>query len=687
MGKKRNQSKDDVGSSLADLNLIRRAKYLKAKEMLQDLENAKKRDVPIQFITLIKQYDDGSDEEIYIDLDCMLQIFSYLNPSELLLHVGLVCKSWYFLSIRTNFLWQNLYYSEFGDETSRPVYNAIIDENDDSEFDGQWKKMYAYRVDLRNKWYNNHPDRIGYLDILQSEYSRNKNKNTNKGELFKKDAHLACISEEELVSEETSDRKLYRINPEDRAQITKLCLVGNDRLLSGDARGVIKLFNLRSYQQVKKFVGAHDTSISNIVCILPEQQLSETPSQFMSPSKFKLEPNYTYFLSTGLQSQEINVWHLETGLLLKKLRGEHAVETCFGATTKMRHPVVGMKVSRFCGQPVLVVVSLKTIEIYDLTTFVLLRIIKPFYKPKEKGAARKKLIDAFIEKLRGEYNSEDEEEQEDDEVDDDAMHDAGHAPATTITKFEILDDNTIAIVSGDQIIRVYNVSLSLCIKTMDMKKTKVLDVENYNRPTSLESFKKLYRKFEVHEQIIVTGIYKTNIDGQFCATVVIGSNNDPYNYAASNAKTFIKYFDYRFGIENPVRSVKLDVKDSYDYYGYRHSYNSNYFDDDKIIISTYSSICIAGRRDGIVKQSIQHPLNLSYSVSTYYADERFLIMGTSFGGIIALDFGGNLLYWSNLKGRRLLDETSTTGSAASATNDTDVEHTTSMAEHMDESQD
>ncbi|KAG2393916.1 hypothetical protein C9374_003680 [Naegleria lovaniensis] len=663
MSKKRSKSKD-AGSSLADLNLIRKAKYLKEKEMLQDLENAKKRDVPIQYITLIKQYDDGSDdEEIYISLDCMLQIFSYLTPSELLLHVGLVCKSWYFLSIRTNFLWQNLYYSEFGDESSRPVYDAIIDENDDSEFDGQWKKVYGYRVDLRNKWYNNHPDRIGYLDILHSEYARNKNKNTNKGELFKKDAHLACISEEDLVTEDASDKKLYRIDPADRAQISTLCLVGSDRLLSGDARGVIKLFNLRSYQQVKKFVGAHDTSISNIVCILPEQQLSESPSQVTSPSKFKLDPNCTYFLSTSLHSCDINVWQLETGLLLKKLRGEHVVETCFGATTKMRHPVVGMKVSKFCGQYVLVVVSLKTIEIYDLTTFVLLKIIKPFYKPKQKGILQKKLIDAAIEKLRGEYDS-DEEEQGDDEFDDDTMHDAGHAPATTITKFEVLDDNNIAIVSGDQVIRIYNMSLSLCIKAIDMKKTKVLDIENYNRPTSLESFKKLYRKFSAHEQIIVTGIYKTNIDGQFCATVVIGSNSDPYNYAASNTKTFIKYFDYRFGIENPVRSVKLEtVKNSYDYYGYGYSSHSNYFDDDKIIISTYSDICIVGRKDGIVKQSIQYPLNLTYNVSTYYADERFLIIGTSFGGIIALDFGGNLLYWSNLKGRTLLDETVTTSSA------------------------
>jgi len=250
MTKKR--AKASLSESLADVFKIKHQRFMEQKSRLKDLENAQKRDIPIQYITLIKQYDDGSDEEIYISLDPMLQIFSYLTPFELMLKVGLVCKSWYFLSLRTNFLWQNLYNKEFGDETSQPV-NDTINEEDDSEFDGHWKKVFGLRIDLRNKWYSAHPDRVGYLDILESEYSRNKTRNPNKRELFKRDSHLACISEDDIVKEEP-EKKLYRVDPSDRGAISKMCLVGSDRLLSGGKYFTLQRNNLyrpkRCYQIV-----------------------------------------------------------------------------------------------------------------------------------------------------------------------------------------------------------------------------------------------------------------------------------------------------------------------------------------------------------------------------------------------------------------------------------------------------
>ena len=45
-----------------------------------------------------------------------------------------------------------------------------------------------------------------------------------------------------------------------------------------------------------------------------------------------------------------------------------------------------------------------------------------------------------------------------------------------------------------------------------------------------------------------------------------------------------------------------------------------------------------------------------YNIGAYHVDERFLIVGTTIGGIVVHDFGGNLLYWSDMKGRKLLQE-------------------------------
>ncbi|EFC49280.1 hypothetical protein NAEGRDRAFT_78227 [Naegleria gruberi] len=642
---RRNPASGDGAQSLEELNRIRKEQYLKKKAMLQDLVNAQKKDIPIQYIILIKQYEDETFDEIYVALDPMLHIFSFLSPHDLLLKVGLVCKSWYFLSFRTNFLWQSLYYKEFGDVQARPIHTALLDEDDDSEFDGHWKKVFSFRVDLRNKWYNNSPDRVGYCDIMESEIVKStRTKYTNKGELFRKDAHTACVGEDEIGTE-SENKKLYRVNPEDRSTITTMCLIGSDRLLAGDARGVIKLFNLRSFQQVKKFVGAHQTSVHKIVAITPEHLKFKSDDMSVLGYSFKLEATHHYFLSNDFQNNSICVWDLETGLLLKRFRGTDKVHSVSGSSTHLNGTVLDMRICTINEYgPVLFVITPKNVEIYELNTLRLLKLYRPFYEPKKHEIVTKKLIDAAIESFdKDDIEVEQEEEEADDNFDDDT---GMNQPSKTLVCFELLDGNTFAFVSGDMKLYVYNLSNGICVKKMDMKHTKMLDIDNYNRPTSIDSFKKKYNKFK-ESDVLITQIAKTNLEGQIA--LVLSLRPSGYN-GYDPLKSYIKYFDYRFGCENPVRSCQVG---NYDYY----SSGKIFFDDDKIIQCTQSHIQLLGRWDGTLKQELLPTLNVGYyTIANFIADDRFLIMGTSFGGIVVNDYGGNLLYWSDLKGRKLVDD-------------------------------
>ncbi|KAL9655059.1 hypothetical protein ABK040_008842 [Willaertia magna] len=590
----------------------------------------------------------------------MLQIFSYLTPHELIFNIGLVCKSWYFLSIKTNFIWEYLYNKEFEDENCKPsTYEEELDE--DKSFNGYWKQLYTYRMSIRNRWLENKPDRLGYLDMLETEYSKNKLKrNPNAGSSFSKDHHLACISEEELIKDDSNEKKLYRVDPQDRSDIVKLCLIGSDRLLSGDSRGVIKLFSLRTFQMLRKFVGGHSTSIKELLFISSEQlkEASSLREDGNMNTKFKLDLNHNYFLSTENYNAIINVWDLDNGLLVKKIRADKPIEFLNEIDKddlKLRSPVTSIELIKTSFGLTLVVCSLSTIEFYDLITLALIKSINIFKKPKPTVSTTTKTTEAppvprqrtLFDEMEEEENANNEEEEE--EVDD---NNDDFNNTNVITGFTLLDENTIAVMTGKMMIYIYNVNISFCVKKIDLTKTKLLEVENYNRPLTPEAYCKVYNKFTTFERIVSTNLQKVkNNPNQLSVCITIS----PQDYMGQT-KTFVKFIDYRLGIEVPTKSIKIDVgKKMYNYGYYNTGVNGKqlYMDEDKIVHASNNTVFISGRKDGTIKQELSQSLNVTYYVTALYSDERYLILGTNFGGIIVLDYGGQLFYWNDLKGRKV----------------------------------
>ena len=406
---------------------------------------------------------------------------------------------------------------------------------------------------------------------------------------------------------------------------------------------------------MRKFVGGHNAVIKDILVITPEQLATGAENVLVTKSIFKLDPSHSYFLSNELYSATINVWDLESGLLIKRFRGEDPIEPVNDSEkpTRFRYPLVKMQVYQVqSGENVLIVASQKTIEIYNLNTLKLIQSIQPFKKPTTVKPS-KKLIDTAIERLNG--NDSDDEEEEDDAMNDDEDPNMFNPNQKSIISFDMLDDHTIAFVTGDCNIHIYNLNARVCIKKMDMKKCKILDVENYNRPTSLEGFSKVYHKYAANSNISITEICKCKTNSnQFSVNLSIMPEPGVYD---KPPKTYIKYFDYRFGSENPTKSIRLEVPKNNGYYGYyAGNASSLFFDEDKIITSNGGpTVSVLSRKDGKIKNEVDQALNVAYSITSVLADHRWLILGTSFGGIVTLDFGGSLFYWSDLKGRRLTE--------------------------------
>ncbi|KAL0490432.1 F-box/WD repeat-containing protein [Acrasis kona] len=217
---------------IQDLEFFRRQAREKYSVSVQNKEitDQKLNNTDVQPLFVVRP--DGAE---YIPNEVMIQITLYMDY-KMLCTFGSVCGGWYFLSTKCNAPWRNLFSKEFRKKVESP---SLFDD-----FDGLWRSKFMRSHIMRTNWMKAKVQSTSYYDF--SPHEINTSTRTSKysnDPAFRKDRYIVG---------QTPDESDDQHEEEQRFMINKSVLY-QDKLITGDNGGNIKVFNTKTKQVIKKF--------------------------------------------------------------------------------------------------------------------------------------------------------------------------------------------------------------------------------------------------------------------------------------------------------------------------------------------------------------------------------------------------------------------------------------------------
>jgi WD40 repeat protein len=573
--------------SLSELRSLARERYLKEQErirQLTELENS----IDIQPISIRGNKDDDGVQGENIPVELMIYIFMHLTPRDICGSISLVCKGWYFVSMRCDQIWRFMYSIAFDpvnswnkEELEEDMPLLTSEQERQHVFSGFWVKKFSARLALRRRWIKNKPYSQGFLDMLPREMKNEK----ERDHTFLKNQYL--VGQESV---DTNEKKYSLIAK--RSLVQHLALAG-DKLISTDDHSRIKVWSLRTYQMlslIETNLGINDVAASNdTIFVACNQSL------------------FAYELRTGLLLGDIRNGIQRTNF--QEVRGINRIGSVLNVDLRKLH--IDMNAGLlFATTPL-------SVEIYDLAS------------RSYKYSLLLKRMNRQARRFSSNLNDSDS--------------DMDNLPNITTENWNNMSgillhskENILAVLSNESTIKLYDIRYGVCIKTLDLLeilRKKMLATTNIPE-VSIKYFKIM------NNQIIA----------------VIVELRQPNRGGANH---YLRYLNFSAGIlsnKYPGFKIKIPRSRGRDYFR-NHTY-SFYMDSDKIVATGQQSI-LFDVNNGQPLCTIPLTITAHYChIVTSLVNEGFLINGLSFGGIIALNFGGPQFYWAGLEHGHKLASTS-----------------------------
>jgi WD40 repeat protein len=569
------------------------------------------------------------DEVEFVPNDVMLQIFVFAGHKDLVKRIGAVCRGWNFIATKSNKIWRELYESFFVRNKNSIVFEDESGDNTGT-FDGVWRRNFVYRFQLRNRWRNNKPHSVECIDVLQEELVKKRESRRRGDHMFSKDQFLVGQSD----SEDTVKKNLYSVDVLTRTTISALAL-DNYHLISGDITGKIKVFSLHSKQLVKQMNG-HTASILTLTVESEKRRL--------------------YSVSSDCQ---VLIWDLDTSLCngMMKIR-----------TTSQTHEVYVVDLQIDTINRNLYIATSICIEVYDLDTCEFKFFLHPYVK-KQNLANRRNIRngedqemdegfrrvedhdDTIMENFHNAFDAinipppRDNRQQQQDEDDGEEIEQRNYITHMCINATVEYPRVAVCLSNGD--VKIWHIFNKFGLNIKNIKLNNV--ISHYGGQT-LGGFVITAPATDNSIRPVVQSIrFEDNRPNQ----ILFVLRHEPVQVDYSrNRNTFLQIVDIGTGSEIIRKRVKLASVAINHYYT---NQSFIYYDDDKIVRVSETEVIVYDRENGLKCCNITLPTFVfHFSITRILCDEKCLVLGTNFGGIIYIDFGGNLTYWRNMSGGQQL---------------------------------
>lgn len=539
---------------------------------------------------MVVDHEQEEDEESYLPVDCMIHIFSFLRPTDLCHVVSLVCKGWRYVGQRSDSIWRVHYFRHFEPKTIQN-WDRWLSQHQDSGDEEEGGGAFS------GTWIEQFKER----SILRQKWYHNKPHSVGhldilQKELLKDRARDGTFSRDLYIvgqdSHRVEERRAgYSIDVSKRTQVDKMTIVG-DKLVSVDSAQRIKIWNLRTNQMIQMIEG-NGSEITDIAAT----------------------KNHIYIAS----GQMLLVYDMQTGLMLNELRSKVRktdLRELYGlnqSNNAANEPLLKLCLNR--DETLLFAVTAGSVEVYDAQQhlFKCSLLLRRLVRRRRAAANALAMLDS------------------DDEDDAPVQH---NVMADDDVAENVLIDAQCGLVavSKKSTAKIYNLESGVCIQTMDI--SDILKKQSLN-PTAPVP------------QVI---LHKLSIVNELCMAVVLQLIDTTLN----TSEYFLKYFN----IMNGTFVANVGCKIKFRSPGAHHHNPPLFFvDSDKIVCINQHAMTssVFNINHGGLLCSV--PLNLSAHqalISSGLANESYLILGTTFGGIVVYNFGGSQFYWSDLSGGRSL---------------------------------
>lgn len=478
-----------------------------------------------------------------------------------------------------------------------------------NEYSGLWFTRFKDRSILRHRWYHHRPHSVGHLDILQRELSNER----VRDESFARELYIVGQPGDEREGSSSGGSGggsgKYHVDVSKRNRVTLLTSDGEDRLVSADEVGRVKVWNLRTNQMVQMI---DNVGVANADAVV--SAIAATKDRLYVACQFHLF-----------------MFDMHTGLLLGELRSrieKGASHELYGLNQSKKaanEPIVKMYISQNKssssdgdGPPMLYAVTgCGSIEVYDLST----NTFK--YSMLFKRLMRRRRAPATVATGTG---GDDESDS-----DDDAMQDNDLLENNGFTVRIDVDCGIVALSTSSKL-KIYHQDSGICIQSVNANQLIRTTATSGAGATATPHI----------------GIHCVRIVNSMCVAVILSVQDA----LTGSHEYFLRYFNVMSGhlIKNMGCKIKMRSEP-------RQELPEFFIDSDKIVCVNHfgKASSIFSINHGARMSSV--PLNVNAhhaTITSGLVNESYLIMGTSFGGIVAYNYGGSQFYWSGLTGGRSL---------------------------------